>query len=94
MMLSDDKISHTSHILLNELINRDLAEIIEEESKIRREIKRSIIAELHIGEDIDQFVRKKLQSFSKKLIEGSPEWEVLYKKYYREEEAKRGRAPG
>ncbi len=94
MMLSDDKISHTSHILLNELINRDLVEIIEEESKIRREIKRSIIAELRIGEDIDQFVRKKLYSLSKKLIEGSPEWEVLYKKYYREEEAKRGRASG
>ena len=94
MILSDDKISHTSHILLNELINRDLAEIIDEESKIRREIKRSIIAELHIGEDIDQFVRKKLQSLSKKPIEGSPEWEVLYKKYYREEEAKRGRASG
>jgi hypothetical protein len=66
----------------------------DEEASIRREIKRTIVGELKIGEEIDQMVRKKLQSFSKKLIEGSSEWEVLYRKYYREEEIKKGRATG
>lgn len=94
MMLSEDKISHTSHVLLKNLIERNLVELIEEESAIRREIKRTIITELKVGEDIDQIVRRKLQSFSRKLIEGSPEWEILYKKFFREEEIKRGRASG
>ena len=94
MMLSEDKISHLSHILLRELIAQDLVELIEDDASIRREIKRTIVSELKIGEEIDQVVRRKLQSLSKKLMEGSPEWEVLYKKYFREEEIKKGRASG
>ena len=95
MMLSEDKVSHLSHILLNKLYDLDLISMDEdEEASIRREIKRTIVGELKIGEEIDQVVRKKLLSFSKKLIEGSSEWEVLYKKYYREEEIKKGRATG
>ncbi|MFI5294239.1 MAG: DUF507 family protein [Thermodesulfovibrionales bacterium] len=94
MMLSEDKISHLSHVLLKGLMQQGLVELVEDEGAIRREIKRTIVSELKIGEDIDQIVRKKLQSFSKKLIEGSPEWEVLYKKFFREEEIKKGRATG
>ncbi len=94
MMLSEDKISHLSHVLLKGLMQQGLVELVEDEAAIRREIKRVIVSELKIGEEIDQIVRKKLQSFSKKLIEGSPEWEVLYKKFFREEEIKKGRATG
>ncbi len=92
MMLSEEKITHLTHVLLQGLINRNLIDLNDEEGKIRREIKRIIIDELKIGEDIDSVVRKKLQSFSRKLSEGGHEWEVLYKKFFREEEIKRGRA--
>ncbi len=94
MMLSEDKISHLSHVLLKGLMQQGLVELVEDEGTIRREIKRTIVSELKIGEEIDQIVRKKLQSFSKKLIEGSPEWDILYKKFFREEEIKRGRGTG
>ena len=94
MMLSEDKISHLSHVLLKGLMQQGMVELVEDEGTIRREIKRTIVSELKVGEEIDQIVRKKLQSFSKKLIEGSPEWEVLYKKFFREEEIKKGRATG
>ncbi|MFH1703696.1 MAG: DUF507 family protein [Nitrospirota bacterium] len=92
MMLSEDKISHLSHVLLKGLIERNLIEPIDEEGKIRAEMKRTIISELKIGEEINAVVRKKLLSFSKKIAEGSPEWEVLYRKFFREEERKKGRA--
>ncbi len=91
-MLSDDKVTHLSHVLLKGMIDRSLIVLNDEEGSIRREIKRIVNTELRIGADIDQTVRKKLQSFSKKLVEGSPEWEVLYTKFFREEEVKRGRA--
>lgn len=94
MMLSEDKISHLSHILFKGLIEENLIEAVEEEGKIRAEIKRTIVSELKVGEEIDAVVRKKLLSFSKKLAEGSPEWEVLYKKFFKEQEVKRGRASG
>ena len=94
MMLSDDKISHLSHVLLKGLVERKLVQVEEDEGKVRTEIKRAIVSELKVGEVIDAVVRKKLQSFSKKMVEGSPEWEILYKKFYREEEIKKGRASG
>lgn len=91
MSLSDDKITHMSHVILKELLNRGIIQAKEEEGKIRREIRRVISDELRIGEDIDEFVRRKLQSYSRKIIEGSPEWEVLYQKFYQEEANRRGR---
>jgi hypothetical protein len=91
-MLSDEKISHLSHVLLKGLMEKSLVEIRDEEGKVRREIKRSTVSFLKISEDIDAVVKKKLQSFSRKIVEGSPEWEVLYKKFYKEEAAKRGMA--
>ncbi len=94
MMLSDDKISHLSHVLLKGLLDRKAIALVEEESKVRTEIKRTVVSELKVGEEIDSAVRKKLQSFSKKITEGSPEWEILYRKFFREEEIKRGRASG
>jgi hypothetical protein len=94
MMLSDDKISHLSHVLLKGLLERKAIVPVEEDSKLRTEIKRTMVSELKVGEEIDSVVRKKLQSFSKKIAEGSPEWEILYKKVFREEEIKRGRASG
>ena len=69
MMLSEEKITHLTHMLLQGLISRNLIDINDEEGKIRREIKRIIVNELKIGEDIDSAVRNKLQSFSKKLSE-------------------------
>lgn len=91
-MLSDEKISHLSHVLFRGLTDRNLIEILDEEGKVRREIKRSTVSFLKISEDIDLSVRKKLQSFSRKIVEGSTEWEVLYRKFYNEETARRGMA--
>lgn len=94
MMLSEDKATHLTHVLLKGMMDKDLIALNEEEGTVRREMKRIISNELKIGTDIDEAVRKKLQSFSKKLVEGSPEWEILYKKFFREEEIKKGRASG
>jgi hypothetical protein len=93
-MLSEDKISHLSHVLLRGLVERGLLSVAGEEGKVRAEIKRTIISELKIGEEMDVAVRKKIQSFAKKVVEGSPEWDILYRKFFREEEVKRGRLPG
>lgn len=92
MTLSEEKITHLSHVLLKGLIDRNLIEPKDEEGKVRREIRRSIVSFLKASEDIDSAVRKKLQSFSRKIVEGSPEWEVMYRKFYREEATRRGMA--
>ena len=91
MKLSNDKISHLSHVVYKGLQERKTIVPLSEDSEIRREIKRVITKELKISEDIDQFVCNKLESYSKTIYEGSNEWEVLYRKFYNEEVSKRGR---
>jgi len=89
MRLSDEKIIHMSHVLLKGLKDRGVIVVKADEGTIRKQIRRSIMEELKFGEEIDAIVRKKLSSYSKKLVEGSQEWEVLYRKLYKEEEEKR-----
>ncbi len=91
MMLSDEKIRHLTHFVFNGLMNKGVLIPTEGEEKLRREIKRTIIDEVRLGEDIDVSVRNKIDSLSKRPVEGSVEWEVLYKKYFNEEESRRGR---
>jgi hypothetical protein len=92
MRLSDDKISHLTHILLKGLLEKKTISPIEDEGQIRRDIRRVIIREMKIADSIDEMVRKKLQSYSKKIYEGSSEWEVMYNKFFDEEASKKGRA--
>ena len=91
MRLSDDKVSHLTHVVLKGLIKKKALTLLAEDSAIRREIKRILVKELKLAESIDESIRKKLQSYSKKIPEGTPEWEVLYHKFFQEESAKKGR---
>ncbi len=91
MRLSDDKVSHLTHVVLKGLIEKKALTLLAEDSAIRREIKRVLVKELKLVESIDESIRKKLQSYSKKIPEGTPEWEVLYHKFFQEESAKKGR---
>lgn len=91
MVLSEDKISHLSHLILNALARKDRATFLEEEGKVLREIKRVIVREFQVDEAIDQAVRTKLASYSRPISEGSPEWETLYDKFFKEERQKRKR---
>ena len=89
-MLSDDKITHLTHMLLKGLLDKDLIDITEEESEVRKAIKRAVQAQLSIGQEMEETVKRKIQSLSRNVAEGSPEWETLYQKYFREEEVKKG----
>jgi hypothetical protein len=90
MRLSDDKISHLTHVILKGLLEKKVVTPLEDEGQIRRDIRRVIVKELKIADGIDEMVRKKLQSYSKKIYEGGSEWEVLYNKFFEEEAAKKG----
>jgi hypothetical protein len=90
MRLSDDKITHMSHVILAGLLDRDVVDIIEEEGTVRHAIRRAITTQLKIGDAIDETVCRKIESLSRGVPEGSPEWNVLYDKYFAEEEVKHG----
>jgi hypothetical protein len=91
-MLSDDKVSHLSHVILDAVKKSSLIRIKSEEGKVLREIKRVLAAELAHESGIDQKVRAKLASYSRGIVEGSPEWDVLYRKTFEEELRRHGKA--
>lgn len=88
MRLSEDRISHISHLILNGIITGGTATPTGATEKVLREIKRTITEELAFDDEVDTVVRRTIQSLSRRVPEGSPEWEVLYRKY-REEELRR-----
>lgn len=90
MRLSEDRISHISHLVLDMLMQNRNVDALQPEERVLREIKRTITAELTFDDEADSAARRTIQSLSRRVPEGSREWEVLYQKY-REEELRRRR---
>ena len=84
-MLSEDKVSHLSHVILGAIKHSPLLDVKSDDGRILKDIKRVLAGELAQEEDIDRKVRTKLSSYSRGIIEGSPEWDVLYRKTFEEE---------
>ncbi len=85
MRLSEDRIYHLSHLIQDMLIRNRNIEILETEERILRETKRTIADELKFEDEADEAARRTIQSLSRKVPEGSREWDVLYRKYMEEE---------
>jgi hypothetical protein len=88
-VLSDDKISHLSHMILASLKHTPSVRLKGDETHVLREIKRVLASELAQEDDLDRTIRAKLASYSRPIPEGSQEWEVLYRKTFDEEYRKR-----
>ena len=85
MKLSREKVLHISHLILGHLDRDDGVEYFDEPQEIRQTIVKIIMDEMRNDEAIDALVRRKLESQRKGIVEGSDEWDVLYRKYYEEE---------
>ena len=90
MRLSEDRIYHLSHLIQDMLIRNRNIDVLVPEERVLREIKRTIADELKFEDDADEAARRTIQSLSRRVPEGSREWDVLYRKY-REEEMNRRR---
>ena len=90
-MLSEDKVSHLSHVILHGIKTNTLVSVKSDDGRLLKDIKRILSAELGQEAEIDNKVKAKLASYSRGLVEGSPEWEVLYRKTFEEETRKHGK---
>ena len=89
MIISEDRQSHLAHVITNAIWNEDLVDYTDEDLALRV-AKKAIIEFVKEDEEIDRRAREKVTSLKRNVVEGSPEWDVLYKKYYEEERNKRG----
>ena len=85
MKLSREKIVKISHIVTDVLVASQDVQFIEDRATIRQDITDIIGNLLKEEEQVDTQVRQKIASQKKEIIEGSEEWDVLYRRYYAEE---------
>jgi uncharacterized protein len=86
--LSREKVLVLSHLILDYINADDGIEYFVETQELRQEILRLIEGEMKADEAIDALVRRKIETQKRTIVEGSDEWDVLYRKYYEEETAK------
>lgn len=82
--LSEDRVSHLAHLILDGLWKDDLADF-PNEGRALAETKRILREFFGAEERLDETVRKKIQSLSRAVPQGGREWDVLYRKYLEEE---------
>jgi hypothetical protein len=88
--LSRDKINKVAHVVTDALAEDEAVEFVEDRNTIRLEVRKVLEELLNREEKIDQLARQKIESQKRTILEGSQEWDILYRKYYNEEVKKLG----
>jgi len=85
--LSESRISHLAHLVLDGLRKAKLADF-SAEGRALAETKKVLHDFFQREDHIDEIVRQKIQSLSRHVPPGSREWDILYRKYFEEESRK------
>lgn len=90
MKLSEERQNHLAHLVTDRIWNDDLVDYTDEDRAVRaaKVAVKKFVAEFA---EIDQFAIDRVASLKRGVVEGSPEWEILYKKYFEEELQRRGK---
>ena len=90
MRLSRDKVNKLAHVVTDAVADMDEVEFIEDRNTIRQEARKALEKLLLEETKIDAAARQKIASQRKIILEGSQEWDILYRKYYNDEVKKLG----
>jgi uncharacterized protein len=90
MRISREKINKLAHAVSDTLADIDNVDFVEDRNAIRLEAKRLLESLLTQEARIDTAARQKIESQRRTILEGSQEWDILYRKYYNEEVKKLG----
>jgi hypothetical protein len=88
-LLSDEKQMHLAHVIVRSVKDMPQTTLVGDQAQALREVKGVIAEHMKVEEELEQKVRRRLESYSRPVPEGSQEWDVLYRKTYEEELRKR-----
>jgi len=88
--VTEGRISSLAHLVLDEL-KRAAVTNLGADRLVLQEVKAVLSEHLLIDDALDAKVRRKIASLSRRVPEGSSEWDVLYRQYLAEEKRKLGR---
>jgi uncharacterized protein len=90
MRISREKINKLAHAVADTLADMESVDFVEDRNSIRLEARRLLEALMAQEAKIDAAARQKIESQRRTILEGSQEWDILYRKYYNEEVKKLG----
>ncbi len=90
MRISRDKLNKLAHTVADTLAELDEVGFLEDRNTIRQEARKALEKLLMDELKIDAAARFKIASQRKIIVEGSQEWDILYRKYYTDEVKKLG----
>jgi uncharacterized protein len=90
MRISPDKLNKLAHTVADTLAEIDEVGFLEDRNTIRQEARKALTELLTDEARIDTAARLKIANQRKIILEGSQEWEILYRKYYNDEVRKLG----
>ena len=88
--ISRDKMNVLATVATEALVQMENVEFIEDRNTIRLELRRILEELLKEEMRIDQAARQKIDNQRRTILEGTQEWDILYRKYYNEEVKKLG----
>ncbi len=88
--ISREKINKLAHAVSDTLATMEDVEFLEDRNAIRLEVRRLLENLMAQEARIDAAARQKIESQRRTILEGSQEWDILYRKYYNEEVKKLG----
>ena len=80
---------HFAKLIVDAIWGDDLADFSDDDQALRS-ARQSIVKFMKAEDTLDYDARTKVASLKRNVIEGSPEWDILYRKYYEEEVKRRG----
>ena len=90
MRISRDKVNKLAHTIADALAEIPECDFLEDRNTIRQEARKALEELLTAETKLDAAARQKIASQRKIILEGSQEWEILYRKYYNDEVRKLG----
>lgn len=84
--LSDNRIAALARLVLRVLAAE--GDVVSERMALA-ESKRVLAEHFQRDDKIDEVVRRKIASLSRRVVPGSAEWDILYRRYFAEESRKR-----
>ena len=90
MRITRDKLNKLAHVVADTLAEIPECDFLEDRNTIRQEARKALEKLLTAEMKLDQGARQKIASQRKIIVEGSQEWDILYRKYYNDEVKKLG----
>ena len=90
MRISRDKVNKLAHVVTDSLADMEQVDFVEDRNTVRLEVRKILEELLSQEARIDAAARQKIDTQKRTILEGSQEWDILYRKYYNEEVKKLG----